>query len=296
MPETLPDLRHVRSGKVRDIYDVGEHLLLVASDRVSTYDCIHPTPIPDKGKVLTGISAFWFERTAGIVDNHLVTADVREMPDEVQRHAGALRGRSMLVRRAEVIPFECVARGYLGGSALAEYVGTGRVVGLPLPQGLEEASELPEPIFTPATKAESGHDENVPFDRMADELGEELATTLRDLTLELYGFGRELARRRGIILADTKYEFGLIDGRVTLVDEVMTPDSSRYWPADRWQPGSTPPSFDKQFVRDYATSTGWDRSPPAPELPTDVAERTREKYIEAYERITERSFDAWLED
>ena len=294
MPETLPDLHHVRSGKVRDIYDVGDHLLLVASDRVSTYDCVHPTPIPDKGRVLTGISVYWFDRTADLVPNHLVTADVAAMPDEVQRHADQLRGRSMLVRPADVIPFECVARGYLSGSALAEYRATGEVAGLPLPDGLREASELPAPIFTPATKAESGHDENVTFERLTDELGEDLATTLRRLTLELYRFGRELARRRGIILADTKYEFGLIDGQVTLVDEVMTPDSSRYWPADRWEPGTTPPSFDKQFVRDFATSTGWDKTPPAPEIPDDVVARTREKYVEAYERITERRFAEWL--
>ena len=294
MPETLSDLRHVRSGKVRDIYEVGDDLLLVASDRVSTYDCVHPTPIPDKGKVLTGISAFWFARTEGIVENHLVTADVDEMPEEVQQHADELRGRSMLVRRAEVIPFECVARGYLSGSALTEYRAAGRVCGVPLPQGLMEASELPEPIFTPATKAESGHDENVTFERVAYELGEELATTLHGFTLDLYRFGRDLARQRGIILADTKYEFGLIDGAVTLVDEVMTPDSSRYWPADQHDPGTTPPSFDKQFVRDYATSTGWDKTPPAPEIPDDIVARTRQKYVEAYERITGGSFDDWL--
>lgn len=294
MPDPLSDLHHVRSGKVRDIYEVDDRLLLVASDRVSTYDCVHPTPIPDKGKVLTGISAFWFARTTDLVDNHLVTADVGEMPEEVQRHADELRGRTMLVRRAEMIPFECVARGYLSGSALTEYQATGRVCGLPLPQGLEEASELPEPIFTPATKAESGHDENVPFERMADELGEDLAVTLRGHTLDLYRFGRDFARQRGIILADTKYEFGLIDGEVTLVDEVMTPDSSRYWPADRHEPGTTPPSFDKQFVRDYATSTGWDKTPPAPEIPDDIVARTRDKYVEAYERITDGSFEDWL--
>lgn len=294
MPETLSDLHHLRSGKVRDIYEVDDHLLLVASDRVSTYDCVHPTPIPDKGKVLTGISAFWFARTTDLVDNHLVTADIGEMPDEVHQHADELRGRTMLVRRAEMIPFECVARGYLSGSALSEYQATGRVCGIPLPQGLEEASELPEAIFTPATKAESGHDENVPFERMVDELGEDLAVALRGHTLDLYRFGRDLARQRGIILADTKYEFGLIDAEITLVDEVMTPDSSRYWPADRHEPGTTPPSFDKQFVRDYATSTGWDKTPPAPEIPDDIVARTRDKYVEAYERITGQSFDDWL--
>ena len=296
MVASLEGMTHLRSGKVRDIYDAGDgRLLLVASDRVSTYDCVHPTPIPDKGKVLTGLSVFWFERTDGIVDNHLISPAVADFPADAQRHADALRGRTMLTRRAEVIPFECVARGYLSGSGLVEYQATGRVCGIPLPQGLEEGSELPEPIFTPATKAEDGHDENVTFEDVADAVGEDLAGRLRDLALELYTFGRDHARDRGIILADTKFEFGLIGGEVVLIDEVMTPDSSRYWPAETYEPGAAQPSFDKQFVRDFASSTGWDREPPAPELPDDIVARTREKYLEAFERLTGEPLDAWLD-
>jgi phosphoribosylaminoimidazole-succinocarboxamide synthase len=291
----LEGLTHLRSGKVRDIYDAGDgRLLLVASDRVSTYDCVHPTPIPDKGRVLTGLSVFWFERTRTIVDNHLISASTADLPADAQLHADALRGRTMLTRRAEVVPFECVARGYLTGSGLTEYQATGRVCGIPLPQGLGEADELPEPIFTPATKAEEGHDENVTFETVAAAVGEDLAARLRDLALELYGLGRDHARERGVILADTKFEFGLVDGEIVLVDEVMTPDSSRYWPADTYEPGRVQPSFDKQFVRDYASSTGWDRNPPAPELPDDIVARTREKYLEAYERLTGEPLDAWL--
>ena len=291
----LEGLRHVRSGKVRDIYEVDDdHLLLVASDRVSTYDCVHPTPIPDKGRVLTGLSVFWFDHLSGIVDNHLVSADVADLPPEARRHADDLRGRFMLVRRVDIVPFECVARGYLAGSGWREYRESGAVCGVELPGGLEEAGRLPEPIFTPATKAESGHDENVSFGVVADAVGGELATRLRDLSIALYERGASHARDRGIILADTKFEFGLLDGEVLLADEVMTPDSSRYWPADLWEPGSTPPSYDKQFVRDYATSTGWDKTEPAPEIPPDVVTQTREKYVEAYERLTGESFETWL--
>ncbi|MDP9021661.1 MAG: phosphoribosylaminoimidazolesuccinocarboxamide synthase [Actinomycetota bacterium] len=292
---SLEGLAHLRSGKVRDLYAVGEdRLLLVASDRVSTFDCVHPTPIPDKGKVLTGLSQFWFDRTRDMVGNHLVSTSVDDFPPQTQAHADALRGRTMLVRRTEVIPFECVARGYLTGSGLKEYTASGRVCGIPLPQGLGEASELPEPIFTPATKVEDGHDQNVTFEYMAGELGTALAGELRELTLGLYRFGRDLALERGIILADTKYEFGLADGQLILIDEVMTPDSSRYWPAEGYTPGTPQPSFDKQYVRDYAASTGWDKTPPAPELPDEVVARTREKYVEAYERITGGTFDEWL--
>ncbi|MGH3441385.1 MAG: phosphoribosylaminoimidazolesuccinocarboxamide synthase [Nitriliruptorales bacterium] len=292
---TLEGLTHLRSGKVRDLYDAGDdRLLLVASDRVSTYDCVHPTPIPDKGKVLTGISRFWFDRTADLVPSHLVSTSVDDFPPAAKQHADTLEGRTMLVRRSEVIPFECVARGYLTGSGLKEYQASGRVCGIPLPQGLEEAFELPEPIFTPATKAEEGHDENVSFDVVADALGEGLATTLRELTLGLYRFGRDYARERGILLADTKFEFGMVDGEVLLIDEVLTPDSSRYWPADDYEPGRVQASFDKQFVRDYASSTGWDKTPPAPELPGDAVARTREKYVEIYERLTGEPFASWL--
>ncbi len=292
----LEGLSHLRSGKVRDIYDAGgDRLLLVASDRVSTYDVVHPTPVPDKGRVLTGLSAFWFEELSDVVSNHLVSTDVADFPEAAQGHADELRGRTMLVRKVEIVPFECVVRGYLAGSGWREYSADGTVCGIELSPGLEEAGELPEPIFTPATKAEQGeHDENVSFAYMADRLGEDLATRLRDVSLRLYTHGRDLAREKGIILADTKFEFGLVGGEIVLADEVLTPDSSRYWPADQWAPGATPPSFDKQFVRDYATSTGWDKTPPAPELPDDVVTKTREKYVEAYERITGHSFGDWL--
>jgi len=292
----IEGLIHLRSGKVRDLYEVDdEHLLLVASDRVSTYDVVHPTPIPDKGKVLTGVSAFWFDRLTSIVANHLVSTSVAGMPATAQEHAADLAGRSMLCRKVDIVPFECVVRGYLVGSGWKEYQRDGTVCGLELPGGLIEADRLPEPIFTPATKAEEGeHDENVSFEVMAEALGGGLAGRLRDLSLELYEAGAAHARDQGIILADTKFEFGLLDGEVVLADEVLTPDSSRYWPAEQWEPGATPPSFDKQFVRDYATSTGWDRNPPAPELPEDVVAQTRAKYIEAYERITGSSFDDWL--
>jgi phosphoribosylaminoimidazole-succinocarboxamide synthase len=293
---SLDGLTHLRSGKVRDLYAVDEdHLLLVASDRVSTYDVVHPTPIPDKGRVLTGVSRFWFDQLADVLPHHLVSTDVADFGPAAQPHRDRLRGRTMLVRRTEIVPFECVVRGYLAGSGWAEYRATRTVCGLDLPEGLVEADELPEPIFTPATKAAAGeHDENVAFSHVVDALGLELATRLRDVSLELYRRGRDHARSRDIILADTKFEFGVLDGELVLADEVLTPDSSRYWPADAWRPGTSPPSFDKQFVRDYATSTGWDRTPPAPELPPDIVEATRAKYIEAYERITGAAFAAWM--
>lgn len=296
---SYPGLAHVRSGKVRDLYEPdvgdGDHLLLVASDRVSTYDCVHPTPIPDKGRVLTGVSAYWFEQTADLVPNHLVSTSVADFGAAAQEFAEDLAGRTMLTRRVDIVPFECVVRGYLVGSGWSEYQAGGSVCGIPLRDGYEQASELDEPIFTPATKAEFGeHDENVSFDRMVADLGAPLAEKLRSVSLAVYARGRELAGERGVILADTKFEFGLLDGEVVLADEVMTMDSSRYWPADQYRTGENPPSFDKQFVRDYATSTGWDKSPPAPELPDDVVAATRAKYVEAYERITQRSFDDWL--
>ncbi len=292
----LDGLTHLRSGKVRDLYDLDdEHLLLVASDRVSTYDSVHPTLIPDKGRVLTGVSQFWFDRIGDIVGSHLITTSIDDMPPAARAHADHLRGRTMMVRKVEIVPFECVVRGYLVGSGWTEYQADGTVCGIELPDGLVEASKLDEPIFTPATKAEEGdHDQNVSFEVMADALGEELALRLRAIAIALYVRGRDVAAERGIILADTKFEFGLLDGDVVLADEVMTPDSSRYWPADQWQPGTNPPSFDKQFVRDFATSTGWDKSPPAPALPDDVVSATRAKYVEAYERLTGEAFDAWL--
>ena len=293
---SIDGLTHLRSGKVRDLYEVHpDHLLLVASDRVSTYDVVHPTLVPDKGRVLTGLSSFWFDRLRHLVPNHLVSTSVADLPPAAQAQADELRGRVMLCRRVEIVPFECVVRGYLVGSGWKEYQRDGTVCGIALPDGLREADRLPEPIFTPATKSEEGeHDENVSFEVVADSVGEEVASRLRAVSLELYASGSDYAGERGIILADTKFEFGLLDGELVLADEVLTPDSSRYWPADAWSPGTTPPSFDKQFVRDYATSTGWDRQPPAPELPDDVVAATREKYVEAYERLTGASFEDWL--
>jgi phosphoribosylaminoimidazole-succinocarboxamide synthase len=286
----LTDLPLVASGKVREIYEGSDRtFLIVASDRISTYDVVHPTPIPDKGAVLTGLSTFWFERTGDTVPNHLISVS-----DGVPEEA---RGRAMLVRKLEMLPIECVVRGYLSGSGWKDYQRTGEVCGIAVPSGLTESDRLPEPIFTPATKAQEGHDENIDFDRAAALIGDRaLAERVRDVSIAIYRHAAAHARERGIILADTKFEFGLdADGRLTLGDEVCTPDSSRFWPADRYEPGRSQPSFDKQFVRDWASSTGWDRNPPAPPIPDDVVARTREKYVEAYERITGEPFDAWLE-
>ena len=285
----LGDLPLIASGKVREIYEGrAQTLLIVASDRISTYDVVHPTPIPDKGAVLTGLSTFWFERTGGIVANHLLSVS-----DGVPSEA---RGRGMLVRRLEMLPIECVVRGYLSGSGWKDYQRTGEVCGIAVPEGLTESDRLPEPIFTPATKAQEGHDENIDFDRAAELVGDRALTErVRDVSIAVYQHAAEHARERGIILADTKFEFGLdADGQLTLGDEVCTPDSSRFWPADQYEPGRPQPSFDKQFVRDWASSTGWDRNPPAPAIPDDVVARTREKYVEAYERVTGEPFDAWL--
>jgi phosphoribosylaminoimidazole-succinocarboxamide synthase len=285
----LTDLPLIASGKVREIYEGRDRtLLIVASDRISTYDVVHPTPIPDKGAVLTGLSTFWFERTAGIVPNHMLSV-TDGVPDEA-------RSRGMLVRRLEMLPIECVVRGYLSGSGWKDYQRTGEVCGIAVPEGLSESDRLPEPIFTPATKAVEGHDENIDFDRAAELVGDRALTErVREVSLAVYQHAADHARERGIILADTKFEFGLdSDGELTLGDEVCTPDSSRFWPADQYEPGRPQPSFDKQFVRDWASSTGWDRNPPAPPIPDDVVARTREKYIEAYERVTGEPFDAWL--
>jgi phosphoribosylaminoimidazole-succinocarboxamide synthase len=285
----LADLPLIASGKVREIYEGRDRtLLIVASDRISTYDVVHPTPIPDKGAVLTGLSTFWFERTAGIVPNHMLSV-TDGVPDEA-------RSRGMLVRRLEMLPIECVVRGYLSGSGWKDYQRTGEVCGIAVPEGLSESDRLPEPIFTPATKAVEGHDENIDFDRAAELVGDRALTErVREVSLAVYQHAADHARERGIILADTKFEFGLdSDGELTLGDEVCTPDSSRFWPADQYEPGRPQPSFDKQFVRDWASSTGWDRNPPAPPIPDDVVARTREKYIEAYERVTGEPFDAWL--
>ena len=279
----------IAQGKVRDIYEAGEErLLLVASDRISTYDVVHPTPIPDKGKVLTGLTAFWLDRTADICPNHLLS--YTDVPEE---H----RGRAMLVERLEMVPVECVVRGYITGSGWKDYLATGSVCGIGLPAGLRESERLPEPIFTPATKADVGdHDENVDFDRAAEIVGDRpLLEELRRLSIAIYERAADHARERGIILADTKFEFGRRpDGTIVLGDEVLTPDSSRFWPADGYEPGRGQPSFDKQYVRDWATASGWDKSPPAPEIPEDVVEGTRARYVDAYERITGEPFERWL--
>ena len=298
-------VEHLASGKVRDLYAAGDdELLLVASDRISTYDVVHPTPVPDKGRILTGVSAFWFDRLADITPHHLLAADGSEVLRGLDVSGagldpGWLAGRTMRCRRTRVLPFECVVRGHLAGSGWVDYQRTGAVCGIPLPSGLEEAGALPEPLFTPATKAAKGeHDENVPFAAMVDAIGAPLAEELRRRSLAVYAAGAAHAASVGLILADTKLEFGLVDDgdgeELLLIDEVLTPDSSRYWPADRWAPGGSPPSFDKQYVRDHVTATGWDRRPPAPALPDEVVAATRARYVEAYERITGTTFaDRW---
>jgi phosphoribosylaminoimidazole-succinocarboxamide synthase len=285
----------VRQGKVRDMYKTQAGIVMVASDRISAYDVVLPTPIPDKGAVLTGLSAYWFDRTTGIVANHMISTQPDDYPPEAKQHAGALRGRSMLVKEAEPVLIECVARGYITGSGWKEYQQDGTVCGIRLPKGLVESQQLPEPIFTPATKADTGHDENISFERAAEIAGDELMTKLRDYTLQLYSSAAEHARERGIIIADTKFEFGIVDGEVLLIDEALTPDSSRFWPASEYEPGRGQPSFDKQYVRDWLDSAGWDHAPPGPDLPADVVANTRGKYVEAYERITGLSFDDWLD-
>jgi len=283
------DLPLISSGKVRDIYELDDRLLMVASDRISTYDVVHPTPIPGKGAVLTGISDFWFQRTGQIVPNHLISI-TEDVPDDV-------RGRAMVVQKLQMLPVECVVRGYITGSGWSDYQKTGKVSGIELPEGLQESEQLPEPIFTPSTKAESGHDEAIDFDQAVEAVGDpELMERVRDISIQLYLFGAEHARANGVILADTKFEFGLdADGNLVIGDEVLTPDSSRYWPADTYEVGKGQPSFDKQYVRDWATESGWDKSPPAPAIPDDVVEGTRGRYIEAYEKVTGEPFDAWLE-
>ncbi|MFB3737802.1 MAG: phosphoribosylaminoimidazolesuccinocarboxamide synthase [Candidatus Velamenicoccus archaeovorus] len=273
-------------GKVRDVYDAGDHrLLLVATDRISAFDVVLPDPVPDKGRVLTGLSLFWFERTRDLVPNHVLSADRRDFPEPF-RSEPSLAGRAMLVKEAQVIPIECVARGYLTGSGLKQYQADGHVCGVPLPPGLGEASELPEPIFTPTTKAARGHDMPLTFEETVDLIGRGLAERLRELTIALYERGAEVAAERGIVVADTKFEFGFADGELILIDEVLTPDSSRLWPADGYAPGRSQPSFDKQFVRDWLDASGWDHEPPPPELPAEVIGRTALTYREAYERIT----------
>ncbi len=309
---TLADLPLIASGKVREMYSLGDsqsggrlddsrpegrldgpqaggRLLMVASDRISTYDAVHPTPIPDKGKVLTGLSVFWFQKTAHIVANHLISA-TEGVPEEV-------RGRALAVRRLEMLPVECVVRGYITGSGWKDYSATGSVSGIALPAGLRESERLPEPIFTPSTKADVGHDEAIDFERAAELVGEqELMRRVREVSLELYAFAAEHARANGVILADTKFEFGLDEqGELVVGDEVLTPDSSRYWPAEGYEPGRGQPSFDKQYVRDWASRSGWDKKPPAPPIPDDVVGGTRARYVEAYELIVGEPFQAWLD-
>ena len=288
----LNNLPPHRQGKVRDIYEVDDALLLVATDRISAFDYVLGSGIPDKGKILTQLSAFWFDATRHIVPNQVLETDVRRYPASLRPHADILAGRSMLVRKTNPVPVECVARGYLSGSGWKDYVATGMVCGIPLPKGLRESDRLPEPIFTPASKATSGHDINISEADAAAAVGSDLIRTLRELTMKLYAFGTSHAESRGIILADTKFEFGLTpDGQVLLIDEVMTPDSSRYWPKDQYEPGHAQPSFDKQFVRDYLERIRWNKQPPVPSLPDDVVARTREKYLEAFKRLAERDLD-----
>ena len=282
----LPDLKLLNRGKVRDIYDLGSELLIVASDRISAFDSVLASGIPGKGKVLTALSLFWFDLLRDVTANHLVTADVCEMGGVMAANADQLAGRSMLVRKTEVLPIECVVRGYLAGSGLKEYRKAQSVCGIELPAGLVEASKLPEPIFTPSTKAESGHDENINFAQMVDAIGEAHATALRDRSIALYQKAADYAAGRGVIIADTKFEWGVADRAVILIDEVLTPDSSRFWPADDYQPGRAQGSFDKQYVRDWLEASGWDKEPPAPALPDDVVAKTTEKYLEAYAKIT----------
>ncbi|MFZ2113012.1 MAG: phosphoribosylaminoimidazolesuccinocarboxamide synthase [Solirubrobacteraceae bacterium] len=285
----LADLPLIASGKVRELYDLSDRLLMVASDRISTYDAVHPTRIPDKGKVLTGLSDFWFEQTKEIVANHLISA-IEGVPQEA-------RGRALVVRKLKMLPVECVVRGYITGSGWKDYQATGAVSGIELPKGLRESEQLPEPIFTPSTKAEVGHDEAIDFERAAELVGDRgLMERVRDISIDLYSFAASHSRERGVVLADTKFELGLDeDGELVVGDEVLTPDSSRYWPVDGYEVGRGQPSFDKQYVRDWAAASGWDKKPPAPEIPEDVVAGTRARYVEAYELITGEPFSAWLE-
>lgn len=289
--QTSLDQLPCRRGKVRDIYDLGDQILLVSTDRISAFDFILPTGIPDKGRVLTQVSNFWFDHLKE--PNHLLETDVEKMDLPAEVDKAPLAGRSILVRKTEVVPVECVVRGYLVGSGWKEYQKSGSVCGIQLPEGLQESAKLPEPIFTPATKAEQGeHDENISFERMVEIVGKDLAEELRQRSIDIYNRGVEFAATKGIIIADTKFEFGRVEDEVILIDEVLTPDSSRFWPADQYAPGKSQPSFDKQFVRDWLTSTDWDKNSPPPALPDDIVAKTRDKYIEAYERLTGETF-AW---
>jgi phosphoribosylaminoimidazole-succinocarboxamide synthase len=284
----LPGIPKIKSGKVREMFDLGDQLLLVATDRISAFDCVMPNGIPRKGEVLTQLSHFWFDQTAGIVPNHRLLASEAPLPAPLRPYASQLARRAMIIRKAKPLPIECVVRGYLAGSGWKEYRATQSICGIKLPPGLQESSALPEPVFTPSTKAEHGHDENISLDTVAKMIGADLAAKVSEATLQLYKFARDYARQRGIIIADTKFEFGLMDGQLLLIDEVLTPDSSRFWPDDQYQPGRSQPSFDKQFVRDYLETLNWNKTPPAPALPPDVVAKTTAKYVEAYERLTGR--------
>ena len=285
----FPGLKLLGRGKVRDIYDLGDQLLIVATDRLSAFDVVLPTPIPDKGRVLTQLSLFWFDKLADVVPHHVIEA--KNFTGELAPYAGSLAGRAMLVRRTEPAPIECVVRGYISGSGWKDYQKTGAICGIPLPAGLRESDRLPEPIFTPSTKATTGHDENISFDETVSRIGRPLAERLRDVSLTLYRRAAEHAAARGIIIADTKFEFGLRGNELIWIDEALTPDSSRFWPADQYSPGKAQPSFDKQFVRDYLERIGWNKQPPAPPLPPDVVAGTQQKYRDAYQRITGHALD-----
>ena len=288
MQTNMPGVKLHGRGKVRDIYDLGVHFLIVATDRLSAFDVVLPTPIPDKGKVLTQMSAFWFDHFKSFVPNHVVSTDVREYPASIRQFSDQLEGRSMLVRKAKVFPVECVARGFLTGSGLKDYNKTGKVCGIALPDGLRDSDRLPQPIFTPATKAETGHDENISEEEAGRIVGADAIKRLKELTLSIYSRAVDFASTRGIIICDTKFEFGVIDGQITIVDEMLTPDSSRFWPASEYSPGKPQPSFDKQFVRDYLERIGWNKQPPAPELPAEIVEATSAKYREALRILTGR--------
>jgi phosphoribosylaminoimidazole-succinocarboxamide synthase len=285
----LPGVKKLKSGKVREIFDLGDRLLFVASDRISAFDCVMPNGIPRKGEVLTQISYFWFAQTESFQPNHLLARANDPLPPNLQPFAASLAGRSMIVKKAKPLAIECIVRGYLSGSGWKEYRQKQTVCGIKLPSGLKESSELPEALFTPSTKAETGHDENISFDQAARIVGADLAERARAASLKIYNFARDYARQRGIIIADTKFEFGLLDGQLLLIDEVLTPDSSRFWPADQYQPGKGQPSFDKQFVRDYLETLDWNKTPPAPALPPEVVAKTEAKYLDAYQRLTGRA-------
>ncbi|MCJ7597015.1 MAG: phosphoribosylaminoimidazolesuccinocarboxamide synthase [Desulfobacterales bacterium] len=287
------DLKLLKRGKVRDVYEVDDNkLLIVASDRMSAFDVVMDDPIPDKGRILTTLSLFWFKQLGTVVENHMISSDPSEYPGPCRKYDKELEGRSMLVKKASPLPVECIVRGYLSGSGWAEYRSTGAICGIPLPKGLSESAKLPQPIFTPSTKAEAGlHDENISFEKAAEILGEKRAGQIRDLSLKIYEFGRDLAAKKGIIIADTKFEFGLKDDRLILIDEVLTPDSSRFWPMDTYRPGGPQASFDKQYLRDYLDSLDWPKEPPPPRLPTEIINKTRDRYLEALERLTGHALD-----